>query len=257
MNLALNDFDIVVFDLDGTIYTGTQLIKDADKVVKFFREKGKRIFFGTNNSSKSREDIANKLRGMGVECKDDEVINSAYLTAYYIYRNNIDNVFVYGSPKLIADIKSFGTNVCDEKTAENVVVGFNINLDYEYLSSAYRVALKAKNVVFCNEDKYYPSNDGILYPGCGLVSSAIRWCADCNDKAIVVGKPNTFLLEYIKENTGVPFERILCLGDSYESDYEVASRCGSKCILIGQDEEVKKIGDVAIYFSGVENNESR
>ena len=35
----------VLFDLDGTIYYGSKLIDNADKVVEKFRREGKEIFF--------------------------------------------------------------------------------------------------------------------------------------------------------------------------------------------------------------------
>ena len=56
----------VLFDLDGTIYYGSKLIPGADEVVRRCRELGKQVYFMTNNSTKTRKQIWEKLTGMGL-----------------------------------------------------------------------------------------------------------------------------------------------------------------------------------------------
>ena len=51
MNIKLSDFDAILFDLDGTIYWGTELIPGANDTIAFFRNNGKKVFFTTNNST--------------------------------------------------------------------------------------------------------------------------------------------------------------------------------------------------------------
>ena len=53
MNIKLSDFDAILFDLDGTIYWGTELIPGANDTIAFFRNNGKKVFFRV-------ETIANK-----------------------------------------------------------------------------------------------------------------------------------------------------------------------------------------------------
>lgn len=67
--MKLNDFDVVLFDLDGTIYYGSKIIPGANETIDFFRESGKKIFFTTNNSTKTRAQIYEKLFDMSVNCK--------------------------------------------------------------------------------------------------------------------------------------------------------------------------------------------
>ena len=48
MSFQLKDIKVVIFDLDGTIYNGDVLIKDADKLVSFFRKNDVKVFFKCN-----------------------------------------------------------------------------------------------------------------------------------------------------------------------------------------------------------------
>ncbi len=264
MALSLDDFDVVVFDLDGTIYNGDTLIRNADRIVEFFRKQDKIIIFGTNNSGKSRKDIAEKLNNLNVSClNEDEVVNSLFLASLYLKEHCINNLYVIGSSALKSELLSNGISLQDEKHAKNILVGFTKSIDYELLSIAFRVALKADNIYFCNEDKYYPASDGTLFPGCGYLTSMIKWCTSRND-FINIGKPNTYMLEYISKKYNVINSRILCIGDFLETDYKMAKDYCSKCILINgngcidkeiirndtnQFVSVNEIGDILNLFS--------
>lgn len=223
---------LVVFDLDGTIYNGDQMIENADLVVKYFRKQNKVVRFGTNNSTKSRDAIAAKLNKMGISCTPEEVITSSFLAAEYVKQERLDRCFVFGTEGLISDLTEHGIDVCEEEQAENLVIGFSRNLDYEYLSQAFRVARKAKRIVACNLDRSYPTGDGKTYPGCGLIVSAIEWCAN-RKSDIVVGKPNTYMLRYLQQVEKVSASEILCIGDSEETDGGMAEAFGSPCCVVG------------------------
>ncbi len=231
MNLTINDFDIVVFDLDGTIYNGDTLITSADKVVDFCRQNKKKIIFGTNNSGKNRQQIADKLNKIGISCSEEEIITSAFLAGIYLKENHINDIYVFGSDNLKKEIISNGVNIVDEKEAKNLLIGFKKDYDYEDLSKAFRVAKKANHFIVCNKDRTYPSNDGTLYPALGYITSSIEWCAN-RQADVMIGKPDPYMLSYIAKKYNVSNDRILCIGDTYESDYLTSKAFGSKCVLI-------------------------
>lgn len=243
-----NDYsqiDMVVFDLDGTIYNGDTLIDGADQVVRYFRSLGKAAFFGTNNSTKSREKIAGKLCNMGIPCEKEEVVTSSFLAAEYIEKMGLDHFFVYGTQGLIAELESRGINVCNEEDARNLLIGFNSDLDYDFISQAFRVALKAKSIIVCNLDRSYPGGDGKLYPGCGLIVSAIEWCTQ-RKSDITVGKPNDYMLQYLSKAANIRADRILCIGDSMETDGQMAISFGSQYRIItnGDNADPCRIGSI-------------
>jgi len=51
----INEVELFLLDLDGTVYLGSNEIDGAFDAVNTLREKGKRICFLTNNSSKSQD----------------------------------------------------------------------------------------------------------------------------------------------------------------------------------------------------------
>nr|XP_027200391.1 haloacid dehalogenase-like hydrolase domain-containing protein 2 [Dermatophagoides pteronyssinus] len=52
----------VILDLDGVVYLVNKKIPGADTTINTFYQKGLKVFFLTNNSTASRNDLVRKLR---------------------------------------------------------------------------------------------------------------------------------------------------------------------------------------------------
>ncbi|HEX17006.1 MAG TPA: HAD family hydrolase, partial [Thermoplasmatales archaeon] len=52
-----------VIDLDGVIYRNNKLLPHAKDLIELLSERGIDFILATNNSTKTREMFANKLRG--------------------------------------------------------------------------------------------------------------------------------------------------------------------------------------------------
>ena len=235
--MQLSDFNIVLLDLDGTIYYGSQLIDGANETIRFFRDAEKKVYFTTNNSTKTRKQIFEKLLKIGVDCKYDEVITSGYLAALYAQQENLQNMYIFGSEHLRTEFDNMGVSYNQTEHAENLLIGYNPAMTYEKLTDALQVALHAKKIIACNKDRVFPGEGKRLMPGCGAMTAPIEWCAkrECD---IIIGKPSTTMIELISEKEKTPSYRMLVIGDSYESDIVMAKLAGAKHILIGKNYEL-------------------
>jgi len=61
----------VLIDMDGVIYRGGQLIPGADRFIHDLRAAHIPFLFLTNNSQRTRRDVATKLRRLGLEVGED------------------------------------------------------------------------------------------------------------------------------------------------------------------------------------------
>jgi 4-nitrophenyl phosphatase len=66
-----DNYDNFIFDCDGVIWNGAQMIRSAISRINNLLENNKRIFFLSNTNSLSREDLYNKLIKAGVDKKFD------------------------------------------------------------------------------------------------------------------------------------------------------------------------------------------
>ena len=72
-----------VVDLDGTVYLGDAALPGAVESLAAVRAAGARVVFLTNNPLRSAAEYAERLRGMGVQASESEVVTPlAVLTRY-------------------------------------------------------------------------------------------------------------------------------------------------------------------------------
>lgn len=241
--MNLNDVKAVLFDLDGTIYYGSKRIDGANETISFFREHGKQVYFTTNNSTKTRRQIYDSLIGMGIDCKLEEILNSGYLAALTAKKNELEDVYVFGSPNLLEEFNGLGVKTCQDENAQNLLIGYDPAMSYEGLAKALRVALHARCIIACNRERVFPGEDAKLMPGCGAMTAPIEWCAN-RECDYVIGKPNTLMIDMLSEMTGISRKGMLVVGDTYESDIAMANIAGTMAILIS-DTPKKNVPTVA------------
>lgn len=62
----LDSVDVFIFDCDGVIWKGDVAIEGATRVLDRLRALNKRVFFVTNNSTKSRKGFISKFTSLGI-----------------------------------------------------------------------------------------------------------------------------------------------------------------------------------------------
>lgn len=222
----------VLFDLDGTIYYGSKLIDGAAQVVEAFRKQGKEIFFLTNNSTKTRAQIHDKLLKMGLSCNENEVYTSGYATGLYIKKQGYKDVYVFGTQALKSELEQMNIKVTNQ--GEVVVVGYDMDFDYKKLTDGLQVALKAKKMIACNKESNYPGECAKIMPGCGAMVAALEASVG-REVDYIVGKPNPLLLDIICKEHSLQKDDICVIGDTYESDIRMSLDYGCMSVFIGKE----------------------
>ena len=231
----------VIFDLDGTIYYGNTLAYYANEAIEKLKDLGYEIIFFTNNSSKTREEIYSKLTNLTLDTSLDRVYTSSYATSKYLEEQSIKEVFLIGTNSFKKELDNLNINVVDENNAQAVVVGLDINFNYENISKALIAVNNGAKIIASNIDANYPVENGILKPGSNAIVSSIVGCSGKNVD-YVVGKPNTYILETICKDWNLNKENIFVVGDGIDSDIAMANNYGCKSILVGKNQ--KSLEDV-------------
>ena len=75
-------FDAAILDLDGCTFHGDTAIPHVAESLATARGAGMRVFFLTNNSSRTQEQIAQKLTGLGIPTAPEETFSAAIAGAW-------------------------------------------------------------------------------------------------------------------------------------------------------------------------------
>lgn len=93
----------------GVLWFENDVIKNSELTMNRFRELGKRVFYVTNNSTKTREELVKKCEKLGFKANQDDVISTGYLAAEYLKNLGFNKkVYVIGSGGVIQELDRFG-----------------------------------------------------------------------------------------------------------------------------------------------------
>jgi phosphoglycolate/pyridoxal phosphate phosphatase family enzyme len=86
------DVDTILLDCDGVIWHGDVLVPGAKKAIEYLRETlQKRVFFVTNNATKTREYYSWKFSELGIEVDANHIYTAAFASASYLSAVGFNN----------------------------------------------------------------------------------------------------------------------------------------------------------------------
>ena len=152
---------ILIFDLDGVIYRGDTAVPGAIPTLHRLAAAGHRLFFLTNNSTRSRRDYAEKITGMGFPARPEQVMTSAYATGLYLRHQGAEGkrVFLIGEHGLAEEMTLAGLIVVpleSDERADYVVVGLDRFLTFAKLQRAFTEVRSGAAFVATNKDPDVP-----------------------------------------------------------------------------------------------------
>ena len=230
---------LIIFDMDGTIYLGKNLIDGALDTFKYLNDNHIDYLFFTNNSSHDLDFYYQKIKAFGIECDlKKNFYSSTEVTISYLKERNIKDIFVIGNECLKKKLRNH-FNIIKEYNVNNkvdaVVCGFSTELVYQELKDA-SLYLQTRDIPFIatNGDYRCPIEDGLYIPDCG---GMIEWLRLCTGKrAKVLGKPNPEIIDYIAKEYKVKKDEILIVGDRLYTDILVGvnAQVDTLCVLSGE-----------------------
>jgi glycerol 3-phosphatase-2 len=230
MTRLADRYDCFLLDLDGVLYRADDPVPGAGEVTRWLRERGKRLAFVTNNSSKTPQQVAHKLDRMGIAASADEVVTSALATAALLARSGVQSAYVIGETGIRTALEEAGIEILDGKAgrADAVVVGWDRGVTYDRLREAALLVQRGAKLVATNGDASYPAPDG-KWPGAGAILAAITTTTGRPADA-EVGKPHRPLFESALERAGGG--RPLVVGDRIDTDVAGAAVVGWDSLLV-------------------------
>ncbi|KAJ0791650.1 putative phosphoglycolate phosphatase [Helianthus annuus] len=221
VNTLLDSVECFLFDCDGVIWKGDTLIDGVPQTLEMLRSKGKKLVFVTNNSTKSRKQYAHKFQSLGIQVTEEEIFSSSFAAAMYLKVNEFPpekKVYVIGGEGILEELKLAGftglggpedakktvqlkanTLFEHDKSVGAVVVGLDPYLNYYKLQYGTLCIRENPGCIFIatNRDATGNMTDLQEWPGAGCMVAAV--CGSTQKEPIVVGKPSTFLMDFLQK----------------------------------------------------------
>jgi NagD protein len=218
-----------LIDMDGVIYRGSELIAGAQRFVNTLRRTDVPFLFLTNNSQRTRRDVATKLRRMGIQAEERHVFTCAMATARFLAQQKPNGTaFVIGEGGLLHALHTNGYSIVDHDP-DYVVVGEGRALNFEMFETAVRMIQKGAKLVATNLDPNCPTQQG-MRPGCGAIVALLETAT--GRKAFSVGKPSPVMMRAARKELGLSADETIMIGDTMETDILGGVQMGYRTVLV-------------------------
>jgi len=226
------NFENFIFDLDGTVWKWTELIKGFEKVYQILKRLGKEVYFVTDNTLLTRDGYAKKLQNFGIDVKPNHIINPS-IPATKILKNK--KVFCIGEG-LITDLRKAGIKVTSSNP-EVVLVGMDRTVNYEKLSMAVEFIMKGASFFKTSKSNIFINGNKIL-PGTGAIAKVIELTT--GKKSKLLGAPSKYMVE-VFESINLDPKKTVLFGDECDSDIALGNMLGYTTVLVttGKDSTIE------------------
>lgn len=223
--------DVLLLDLDGTVYLGGAVIDHVAAVLAAAADRGARSIYVTNNASRPPAEVAKALQDMGIPATGHDVLTSPEVACEMLAAAHPagSKVLVVGAAWLAEAVVQAGLEPVRlaEDAPVAVVQGHSPDTGWRELAEACIALRSGADWVACNTDSTLPTDRGLL-PGTGSMVAALVTATGLAPR--VAGKPARPLLDAAIHRAGALHP--LVVGDRLDTDIEAAVAAALPSLLV-------------------------
>jgi HAD superfamily hydrolase (TIGR01450 family) len=232
-------FDAYVFDLDGTIYLGDQLLPGVATLIGTLRERSIPVRFVSNNPTKDPQMYVEKLAKLGLPTPLSDIANTVVTTVSWLKANHPGAVlFPISEEPLKNALVAAGFRLSEDPAEIDIVIAsYDRGFDYRKLQIAFDAIWFHKRAILIqtNPDRFCPFPGGRGEPDCAAITAAIEACTQTKCQASM-GKPGPIMAQTVMDTLSVDPARAVMVGDRLQTDIAMALDAGmrSAAVLTGE-----------------------
>lgn len=228
-------FDGYIFDLDGTVYLGDELLPGARELIAAIRRLDRKVLFLSNNPTHALDRYVERLGRFAIAADRSEILTSVTTMTDWLLRFHPDaTVFPISEEPLKRSLRAAGIRMSEDPAEiEIVIASYDRTFDYRKLQIAFDAihVHKWARLVTTNPDRFCPFPGGHGEPDAAAIVGAIEGCTGIRCERNT-GKPDPFMLDAALTRLGLTADRCVMVGDRLMTDIRMAIDAGMASALV-------------------------
>jgi len=219
MNNIIDKYNGFIFDLDGTIYRGNQLIFGADILINKLKSDNKNIIFISNKTTGTIKEYCKLLNNLGIPAKQEEILNSTIVIKEFLHKNHVGKHFFSISEQVFIDeIRESGLIYTENpEEVDILLITLDRFVNEEKIKKAEKTLKNGALFYAANIDKTCPVENNKEITDAGIIIDRLE--KETGVKLIDhFGKPSGHMMDEILKRIKTPIDKCLIIGDRIETD---------------------------------------
>jgi len=218
--------------MDGTIYLDNDLFDGTLDFLDEVKRLGGRYIFVTNNSSKGTDAYVKKLKGIGIDAKEEDFLTSTDALILYLQKNFPGKKFYsFGTKTFTEQLRSAGIDVVTELCDGifGLILSNDQELTFKKLDDACILLGRGVEYIATNPDWVCPTAYGYV-PDCGSFADILRRAT--GRMPTFIGKPKPEMLLLAMKKFGYTKGETLMVGDRVYTDIASGYNAGVDTVFV-------------------------
>jgi len=225
----LNNKKVFFIDRDGTLILDNHVIDGANELLDLLRERGKKLFLLSNNSSKSPSTHIESLRQAGLKLEPHELLISLDASLDFLLEKDYKRIFWVATSDVSSYISSKGFSF-ETVSPQALLLTYDTEITYSKISHFIRLLRNSIPYIATHRDLLYPTKDGAL-PDIGCTIDIIaKSTGKLPDK--IFGKPSLEMIIPTLKRLNVPLSQAVIVGDRLYTDIKLAAGSDLLSVLV-------------------------
>ena len=220
----------ILLDVDGVLHVSGEPIPGAARAVRRLRDAGHRLRLVTNNTTRSRAQLAEELRRIGIEVADEEIETTPRAAARVLKGKR---VLALTMRAILVDLE--GVEVCGEGADAVLIGGADETIEngrvfsYMNLARAFAELVGGAELYCLHKNRWWQTSRGPLLDA-GVFVAGLEYAAQT--EATILGKPSPAYFKAALAAVDADPEMTWMVGDDIDADIAGAQRYGMKTVLV-------------------------
>ena len=217
----------ILFDLDGVLYVGSQVIAGAVEAVERIHASGISCRFITNTSTLSLGSLQHKINALGFSIPKHEIVSAPQAALLYL-RSKPDAV----CRLLLADDvrQDFMALRQSDTKADYIIIGdIGDAWTYALMNDVFHDLMNGARLIAIHKNRFWQTEDGLKMDIGGFVE-ALEYAS--GSKAMLIGKPAREFFQMALNDMGMKPSEAAIIGDDIDADVGGGQQAGLQGILV-------------------------